>query len=132
MGLGQATVSARDSLLGITSSASRGDTTFRVIAELNSIKVRPRRLKMRLGTKRQKRFTATGVYSNGDRIDLADRVIFSVTEAAIATISDLQGNEGTVIPLSRGRTTITVVEPITGAREQKPRKLIVKKAKKKK
>jgi hypothetical protein len=129
VGLGEAVISAFDTELGISSNATGGDTVYRVTSELRKLKIKPRRIKMRVGQAKPRTFLAIGRYSDGSRIDLTDQVEFTSADPTVAGVTSDAGDRGRVIPFTRGKTTVIAVEPVTGFQSPKARKIIVKKAK---
>lgn len=125
VGLGEATVSARDPRSGISSSTTGGDATFRVIAALSRLKLSPRRVRVRMGAGRRRAFEALGIYTDGARIELTDRVQFATADSSIAQVSNERDRHGLVVPAKAGVTTARATEPITQVGSE-ARKIIVK------
>jgi hypothetical protein len=114
VGLGEATVSARDPRTGILSSQSGGDAVFRVIAALTEVRITPRRLRIRVGARNRSAFSAIGRYTDGAKLELSDKVTFTTADPQIATVSNAADRHGRVEGVSPGKTTVQAVEPITG------------------
>jgi hypothetical protein len=129
VGLGEATVSARDPKTGISSRDSQGDATFRVIAALKTLKLSPRRITAKMGSGRRKGFTALGIYTDKARIELTDRVQFESQNDEVARVSNDRDRHGLVVPVGKGATMASAVEPITGVRAVRPRRIVVKASK---
>jgi uncharacterized protein YjdB len=125
VGLGEATVSATDPRTGISSSQSGGDAAFRVVAALSRLKVTPRKVRTRMGAGRRRAFSALGVYTDGVKIELTDRVEFTTGDPAIAKVSNERDRHGLVVPTKPGATTAWATEPITRVGSE-VRKIIVK------
>jgi hypothetical protein len=51
-------------------------------------------------------YTATGVYSDGNKADVTAQVIWSTDDAAIATVSNVAGAEGQLLARSAGTTEV--------------------------
>jgi uncharacterized protein YjdB len=128
VGLGEATVSARDAASGITSAASGHDATVRVIAALSRIKVRPRKIRTRVDARRHRAFTAIGVYTDRARIDITTQVDFLMADPTVARVSNRSDRPGVVSPFNPGKTKVTAVDPVTGV-QARARRVIVKKRK---
>jgi hypothetical protein len=125
VGLGEATVSARDPVTGIISSQSGGDVVFRVIAALRELRISPRKLRLRLGGRSRASLSAVGVYTDGARLELSDKVSFTTADASIAVVSNAADRHGRVEGVSAGITTAQATEPITGIQSRSVR-LVVK------
>ncbi len=52
-------------------------------------------------------FTATGNYSDSSTLDITDSVVWTSSNTAVATISNVDGSRGTASTLATGATTIT-------------------------
>jgi hypothetical protein len=129
VGLGEARISAIDPELGISSTATGGDTIYRVTSALRDLTIKPKKIRIRVGTRKPRSFEAIGRYSDGSRIDLTEQVDFFTADASVAEVTSKPGDRGRVIAVGKGRTTVTAVEPVTGFQTTRPRKIIVKKAK---
>jgi uncharacterized protein YjdB len=114
VGLGETLVSARDPRTGIVSTASGGDGVFRVTAQLTSLRISPRRARVRLLGRNRTTLSVVGSYSDGARVELTDRVTFATADPAIAMVSNEADRHGLVEGVSVGRTTAVATEPITG------------------
>jgi uncharacterized protein YjdB len=126
VGLGQTTITARDPRSGILSSQSPdGDKTFVVIAELQRVKLKPGIVRTRVGSRRRDGFSALGYYSDGVRLEITDKVEFTTSDPAVATISNENNRHGIVEPVAAGRTFAVGTEPITGIASP-PRRIVVK------
>ena len=131
VGLGEATVSARDPQTGILSSQSpNGDAVFKVIAALEQLKLTPRRVKLPLVGGKRRSVEAIGIYTDKARIEITDRVTYSTGNPGVAEVSNESDRHGIVVPVGAGNTMVTAVEPITGVHAAKPRRIIIKKGKK--
>ena len=73
--------------------------------ELSSIEVGPPNATVPVGLVHQ--FTATGIYSDGSKLDLSTSVVWTSSIAATATISNVASSTGLVTTHSPGTTTIT-------------------------
>jgi hypothetical protein len=130
IGLGEALVSAYDPGLGIDSAASGGDAAFRVVSALKQLIIKPRRISIRLDAKRQRAFKAIGRFTNRrGRIVVTNEVEFSTADSTIAEVKNTPGEHGVVVPLNRGKTTVTAVDPVTGVPAKRACRLIIRKAK---
>lgn len=114
VGLGEATVSARDPRTGILSSQSGGDAVFRVIAALRDLRITPKKIRIRVGARNRSAFSAIGLYTDGARLELSDRVTFTTADSAIAVVSNDPDRHGRVEGFAPGVTTVQATEPITG------------------
>lgn len=107
VGTGSATITAEHPATAIT-----GTTSFTVTsATLQSITVTPGGTAIALGYDRQ--FTATGNYSDGTTQDLTTAVVWSSSQAGIATISNAGGTEGLASTVGVGTTEITATHDAT-------------------
>jgi hypothetical protein len=131
VGLGDATVGVRDPRSGILSGQSNGDAQFRVIAALAQLKITPGRIRARVGERRRRGFTVMGRYTDGVRIELTDRVLFSTADPTVAQVSNDRDRHGIVVPLRSGATRVSAMEPITGVQAARARRVIIKGAKRK-
>jgi hypothetical protein len=127
VGLGNAIVSARDPVSGVSSTTSGRNASFRVIAKLKRLRLRPPRIRTRVGATRRRSFEAVGFYSDGARLDITPNVDFAIGDPAIAEIENTRGSRGEVVPIARGRTTVTASEPVTGIEVGRPGRVIVRK-----
>jgi uncharacterized protein YjdB len=121
VGLGEATVSARDPRTGILSSQSGGDATFRVIAALTQVRMTPRLIRVRIGVRSRAAFSAIGIYTDGSRLEISDRVTFSTANAGIAVVHNEADRHGRVEGVARGVTVAQATEPITGIQSRTAR-----------
>jgi uncharacterized protein YjdB len=71
---------------------------------------------MARGTTEQ--LTAEGIYANGDRNGMTSSVIWSTSNAGIASVSNVQGSHGLVTAIAAGTVTITATELQTGIAAQ--------------
>ena len=74
-----------------------------------------------LGETRQ--YTATGLFGTGDLVDYTDRVTWSSSDTAVATVSNAAGTKGQVTGVMTGTTNITIIDPQSG--EQDVQQIIV-------
>ncbi len=123
VGLGEATVSARDPRTGILSSQSGGDATFRVIAALTQVRLVPRTIRIRVGRNRSA-FSAIGIYTDGARLEISDRVTFSTADPGIAVVSNEADRHGRVQGVAPGVTAVQATEPITGIQSRSGRVVV--------
>jgi hypothetical protein len=56
-------------------------------------------------------------------------VEFSTEDPTVAEVSNETGAQGDVLPVTRGKTKVTAVDPITGVTAKRARRLIIRKAK---
>ena len=124
VGLGETTVSARDPVTGILSSQSGGDVVFRVIAELREVRISPRRLRLRIGGRSRASLSAFGIYSDGAKLELSDRVTFTMADESVAVVSNETDRHGRVEGVSSGTTTAQATEPITGLHSRSVRVVV--------
>jgi uncharacterized protein YjdB len=112
---GVATVSASGTVTGqaagtttITASVGGLSTSATIAitaATLTSLQVAPLAAVLPLGISTQ--LTATGVYSDGSHTDLTDRVTWTSSLPAFASVSNVAGARGKVTSQALGATTIT-------------------------
>ncbi len=57
-----------------------------------------------------------GILSNGTRMDMTNQVEWSSTDEAVATISNMPGDQGTARTVGPGTTTISARDPISNVR----------------
>jgi hypothetical protein len=129
VGLGEAVISAVDPGLGISSTATGGDTIYRVTSALRDLTIKPKKVRVRVGTGKPRLFQAIGRYSDGSSIDLTEQVEFITADTSVAQVTSDPGDRGRVVAVAKGKTTVTAVEPVTGFQTTRARKIIVKKAK---
>jgi 6-phosphogluconolactonase (cycloisomerase 2 family)/uncharacterized protein YjdB len=96
----------------LTACSSHGSSTSISITtapgggtQLTSIEVGPPNASIPLGLVHQ--FTATGLYSNGTKLDLSTSVTWTSSNAAAASISNVASSVGLVTAIKAGTTTIT-------------------------
>jgi uncharacterized protein YjdB len=128
VGLGEAVISAVEPELGISSAATGGDTVYRVTSALRDLTIKPKKIRVRVGSGNPRSFEAIGRYTDGTSIDLTEQVEFSTADASVAEVTSKPGDRGRVIAVGKGRTAVTAVEPVTGFQATRARKIIVKKA----
>jgi hypothetical protein len=126
VGLGDATVSAHDPRTQIDSNQSNGNAVFKVIAALQDIKLKPRRITVKLGSNRRRSFQAMGFYTDKAKLEVTDKVDFETSNGGVAQVSNDADRHGLVLPVGRGATIVTAVEPITGVHAGRPRRVVVK------
>jgi hypothetical protein len=126
VGLGDAIVSARDPVSGVSSTSSGRNASFRVIAKLKRLRLRPARIRTRVGTTRFRSFEVIGSYTDGARLDISRDVEFTIVDPAVAGISNERGNKGQIVPVAPGRTTVTAREPVTGTELGRPGRVLVR------
>jgi len=129
VGLGDATVSAFDARTGIISTQSGGDATFKVIAALEQIRLEPRTIRARLGSAKRRAFHAMGLYTDGARIEITDRVEFGTANPDVAQVSNERDRHGLVVPFKKGATQASAREPVTGVQAVQAHRIIVKNGK---
>jgi uncharacterized protein YjdB len=89
-----------------TSGSRWGSTDLTVTpASLASIAVTPTNPSVAKGTTKQ--FTATGTFSDNTTQDLTTTVTWSSSAAAVATVSNAAGSNGSTTSVNTGSTTIT-------------------------
>jgi hypothetical protein len=125
VGLGETIVTCRDPRTGIESGAA-GGATFRVIAALERLKVRPRRVKLKIGSSKRRSFQAIGYYTDKARLELTDRVQFVTDNGGVADVDNEPDRHGIVVPVSPGHTKVMAHEPVTGTASDRPRSIVVK------
>ena len=112
LSLAQGTTTITATLSGITSSASTLTVTP---AELVSITITPASASIPNWT--TKKFSATGIFTNGSSQDVSTTVHWNSSATSVATISNTAGFEGVATPatlFSTGSTNITAtLSPIT-------------------
>ncbi len=79
---------------------------------LITIELTPAGQKLFLGEKRK--YTATGIFSDGEIKDISQDVSWSSSDVSIATIDDTPGNKGLVSAKSIGYCDIIATDPISG------------------
>jgi hypothetical protein len=131
VGLGESMVSALDLESGVSSTASGDDAMLRVVAELEKLDVKPKRIRTRVDGLFPRSFKAIGIYSDGQRRDITEHVTFTTRNESVARVSNEDQRHGEVVPGRRGRTRVTAVEIVTGVRTKKKTQIIVKKARRK-
>ena len=83
-----------------------GSTTVTVTAAtLTSISVEPIELSLAAGTSEQ--LTATGLFSDGTKLDLTGEADWTTTSSSIAVVGNTIGNHGLVTGVAVGNVTIT-------------------------
>jgi len=103
IGTGSATITA-------TYSGVSGDTTVTITsATLSSVQVTPLHPSLVLAVTPRKQFKATGIYTDGTKLDLSEYVTWSSSDTAKATISNNAGQRGLVSNLTAGSTTIKAI-----------------------
>lgn len=80
--------------------------------ELISIAITPENSSLSLS--RAQRFSATGIYSDGNRKDMTEQVAWASSSPGIARISNAYSKKGQVTALSEGEVRIRAVDPDTG------------------
>jgi len=126
VGLGSATVTARDPRTGILSSQSPGgDALFTVTAALERLKVKPGLVRTRVGSRKRIGFAAIGYYTDRAKLEITDKVQFSTADPGVATVSNENNRHGLVVPVHAGNTTAVATEPVTGI-VSPPRRIVVK------
>jgi hypothetical protein len=96
-----------------------------VVAALTELRISPRRVRIRIGGRRRAAFAAVGVYSDGAKIELSDRVTFTSADQTIAVVSNQADRHGRVEPVAAGSTSVTATEPITGL-TTRPARIVVR------
>lgn len=81
-------------------------------SKLISISVSPENTSLSLS--RNQRFSATGIYSDGNRKDMTEQVTWASSAPDIARISNANSKKGRVTALSEGKAIIRAVDPNTG------------------
>jgi hypothetical protein len=90
---------------GVGPGTITGAATLRVIPKaLTRIDVTPTDRDLPIGLKTQ--YHATGLYTNGDYLDITGDVSWSSSQTNFATVSNALGSKGEVTPVAVGRTTI--------------------------
>ena len=125
VGLGEAIVTCRDPRTGIESGAA-GGATFRVIAALERLKVRPKRVKVKVGSGKRRSFQAIGFYTDKAKLELTDRVEFVTDNGGVAGVDNTPDRHGIVMPVGPGHTKVMAHEPVTGTASDRPRTIVVK------
>jgi uncharacterized protein YjdB len=123
---GTATISARHLNSGLTSTITGGDVIIRVVANIERLKLKPGRLRTRVGAVETRVVKTIAIYSDGARVDITRNVEFRVEDTAIAEVGADGENKGRILAKSSGQTTVTAVEPITGVSSRRPGRIVVK------
>jgi len=95
-----------------------------VIAELRDVRISPRRLRLRIGGRSRASLSAFGIYSDGAKLELSDRVTFSMADESVAVVSNETDRHGRVEGVSSGTTTAQATEPITGLHSRSVRVVV--------
>jgi uncharacterized protein YjdB len=124
IGTGTAILSARDPITGLSSATAGGNAVVRVVAALRRLKVSPKKIRTRLGA-RPVGLRVIGVYSDRERLDITNDIEFLSSDPTVATISSEPNRTGEIVPLRRGRTKVTIVEPITGSTVERAARIVI-------
>lgn len=105
-GTGQASISVRDPVSGVTSGQSGGNAVVAVLGVLRALQVEPNDRRIEVGESRN--FRATATFNSGATRDVTQIVSWSSTNPAVASVSDEPGSRGRVTALSPGVVNIVV------------------------
>lgn|GEM_PF-1454960 len=78
-------------------------------AKLNSVQVTPIYPSLALAATPEVQFTATGVYSDGTKLDLSEYVTWSSSSTSVAAVNNTTGKGGLVSTIAAGSTTIKAI-----------------------
>ena len=109
VGVGAVTVTATDPGTGETATTTLTVTN----AVLTSLAVTPENPSS-IAVGRTQRFKAIAVFSDGSTQDVTNRVVWSSSNTAIATVANAAGSKGLVTTVSVGATTLVVSDSATG------------------
>jgi uncharacterized protein YjdB len=106
---GSTTITATDPSTGLAGTAALSVTA----GFLKSIAITPATTSIANGTTQA--FVATGTYSDGSTRAVTASVTWASSSTAVATLSNAAGTQGVATAASLGTTTVTAVDPPTGA-----------------
>jgi uncharacterized protein YjdB len=109
---GTATITARDPVSGITSTASAGDAALTVLGELQSITLKPLTAQRSVGEVQN--YVATGNYEGGGTQNITQKVDFTSSDPAVASAPNQAPNKGAVTMVAPGTAQISVKDPVSG------------------
>ncbi len=107
VGVGTTTITATD-----LSNNISGSTTITVTNAI-SFTVTPVNPVISLGTTTQQQFTATETFASGSTLDVTKLVLWSSSNAEVATISNTTGSQGLATAVATGTTSISATDLIT-------------------
>ncbi len=102
---GAATISASDSVTGVSSTDSNGDAAVTVLGALESITLSPIEKTRPAG--QFQNYVAIGHYAGGGTQNITQEVTYASSNPAVATAPNTVGNKGRVSTVAPGVTTIS-------------------------
>ena len=106
---GTTTVSAVDSVTGVSSADSGGNAVVTVLGALESITLSPLDKSRPAG--QFQNYVAIGHYAGGATQNLTQEVTYASSDPSVATAPNIVGNKGRVETLAPGTTTISASHP---------------------
>ncbi len=106
---GTVTISALDTVTGVSSADSSGDATIMVLGALESITLGPVTKTRPAG--QFQNYVATGHYAGGGTQNITQEVTYASSDPSVATAPNTPGNKGRVDTVAPGTTTISASHP---------------------
>lgn len=106
---GTVTISAVDTVTGVSSADSGGNAVVTVLGALESITLGPIEKTRPAG--QFQNYTATGHYAGGATQGITQEVTYTSSDPSVATAPNIPGNKGRVETVAPGTTTISAAHP---------------------
>jgi hypothetical protein len=106
---GTATISAVDSVTGVSSADAGGNAVVTVLGALESITLSPLEKSRPAG--QFQNYVATGHYAGGATQNITQEVTYASSDPSVATAPNTPGNTGRVDAIAPGTTTISATHP---------------------
>lgn len=112
VGLGQATISATDTVTGLSTTSTGDDATITVTGPLEKITLSPATTTRAVG--QPLNVTATATYGGGATKNVTQQLVYTSSKPSVAEVPNEDGNKSRVVLVSPGTATISAVDPVSG------------------